>query len=62
MAKKIKQFRYYGEGNNGQANAQNQPASIVVNDAVKPVTYMDYLNGNVFARHTISPRNQILFK
>lgn len=46
MAKKIKQFRYYGEG-----NSQNEPKRIVVNNQAKDVTYIDYLNGNVFAAY-----------
>ena len=46
MAKKIKQFRYYGEGND-----QNQPTQIALNNAPHTVTYVDYLNGNVFASY-----------
>lgn len=47
MAKKIKQFRYYGEG-----NENNQPTTIVgSNNIARTTTYLDFMNGNVFASY-----------
>ncbi len=45
MAKKIKQFRYYGEG-----HSNNQPTNISsAASANEPVSYQNYVSGEVFA-------------
>ena len=46
MAKKIKQFRYYGDN-----SSKNQPTQIAINNQNKNVTSIDYINGNVFASY-----------
>lgn len=46
MAKKIKQFRYYGDD-----SAKNQPTQVAINNQNKNVTFLDYVNGNVFASY-----------
>lgn len=45
MAKRIKQFRYYGEG-----SADNQPSQVTLSSgATEAVSYTKYVNGEVFA-------------
>jgi hypothetical protein len=47
MAKRIKQYRYYNDNNDGVT--QNQPKEVVGDDGVKqPVTYKHYVSGLVF--------------
>jgi len=46
MAKKIKQFRYYGEN-----NENNQPLTVVGNTGPRAMNYLDFMNGNVFANY-----------
>ena len=46
MAKKIKQFRYYGEN-----NENNQPLTVVGNTGPRTMNYLDFMNGNVFANY-----------
>lgn len=47
MAKRIKQYRYYNDNNDGVT--QNQPKEVVGDDGVKQnVTYKHYVSGLVF--------------
>lgn len=47
MARRVKQFRYYGEG-----HSDNQPSQITIsNGSNETVTYVKYVNGEVFANY-----------
>ncbi len=47
MARKVKQFRYYGEN-----NSNNQPTlTQISNGSTEQTTYVKYVNGEVFANY-----------